>query len=563
MTHNDLTILFLSLGVLLFFARLLGEIAKNLGQPAVLGEIIAGILLGPTVLGYFLPDLHGAIFPDTPGYTAGMKAITALAITLFLMIAGMEVDLSAMVRQGKSSAVISLFGMLIPFGVGFVCAWFMPRIFGAAEDAALLPFALFLGTVLAISSLPVIAKTLMDLNIYRSDFGMVVISVAVVDDIAGWMLFAVILGMLDTHSGAGFGVLGTIILSLGFAFLLLTVGRIIIDRILPIVQAYTSWPGGVLGFAVVGAFLSGAFTEWIGIHSIFGAFLFGVALGDSQHLRERTRFVLDHFISFIFAPLFFASIGLMVNFATNFDLLLVLAIILIACIGKLAGAGWGGRWVGFSWRESMAIGVGMNARGAMGIILAVPALQANLINERMFVAIVIMALVTSMGAGTIMQQLLQHKKAPRFLHYLSSKAFVPSLKAKDSQSAIRELCNSIAPVAGLPTDTIFDLVWQREQLVPTGIGNGIAIPHGRPEGLSAPIIAMGISREGVDFDSPDGSDAQLIFLILTPRENFQAQLDIVADIARTFKVEGMTEKALATQNYIEFLGFIKSEESQH
>src|SRR5690606_34126595 len=142
--------LFLSLGVLLFFARLLGEIAKNLGQPAVLGEIIAGILLGPTVLGYFLPDLHGAIFPDTPGYTAGMKAITALAITLFLMIAGMEVDLSAMVRQGKSSAVISLFGMLIPFGVGFVCAWFMPRIFGAAEDAALLPFALFLGTVLAI-----------------------------------------------------------------------------------------------------------------------------------------------------------------------------------------------------------------------------------------------------------------------------------------------------------------------------------------------------------------------------------------------------------------------------
>src|SRR5690606_19370948 len=144
-----------------------------------------------------------------PGYTAGMKAITALAITLFLMIAGMEVDLSAMVRQGKSSAVISLFGMLIPFGVGFVCAWFMPRIFGAAEDAALLPFALFLGTVLAISSLPVIAKTLMDLNIYRSDFGMVVISVAVVDDIAGWMLFAVILGMLDTHSGAGFGVLGT------------------------------------------------------------------------------------------------------------------------------------------------------------------------------------------------------------------------------------------------------------------------------------------------------------------------------------------------------------------
>jgi Kef-type K+ transport system membrane component KefB/mannitol/fructose-specific phosphotransferase system IIA component (Ntr-type) len=561
MTHSELTMFFLALGVLLFFARLFGEIAKNLGQPAVLGEILAGILLGPTVLGYFLPGLFETLFPATEGFQAAMKGVTALAITLFLLIAGMEVDLSAMVRQGKSSATISVFGMVIPFGIGFVCAWFLPTVFGATNDSHRFLFAMFLGTVLAISALPVIAKTLMDLNIYRSDFGMVVISVAVVDDIAGWLLFAIILGMMDSGTSTSVGILGTIILTLGFAFLLLTIGRIIIDRLLPIIQAYTSWPGGVLGFAVVGAFLCGAFTEWIGIHSIFGAFLFGIALGDSQHLRERTRFILDHFISFIFAPLFFASIGLMVNFATNFDLLLVIAILVIACIGKLAGVGLAGRWVGFSWRESMAIGVGMNARGAMGIILAVPALQAGLINERVFVAIVVMALVTSMGAGTIMQKLLRHKRAPRFLHFLSSKAFVPNLKSRDSEGAIRELSHAVAPLTGLSEDAIHDLVWQREQLVATGIGNGIAIPHGRPEGLSAPVIAMGISRDGIDFDSPDGAPAQLIFLILTPRDNFQAQLDIVADIAKTFKIEGMTEKALATQSYIEFLGFIKSEEA--
>jgi len=560
MSHHELTMFFLALGVLLLCARVLGEIAKNLGQPAVLGEILAGILLGPTVLGYLVPDLFTSLFPQTEGFQAALKGVTALAITLFLLIAGMEVDLSAMVRQGKSSAVISFFGMVIPFGVGFGCAWLLPSVFGATDDSSRFLFAMFLGTVLAISALPVIAKTLMDLNIYRSDFGMVVISVAVVDDIAGWMLFAIILGMMDSETSTGVGILGTILLTLGFAFFILTIGRLIIDRILPIIHAYTSWPGGVLGFAVVGALLCGAFTEWIGIHSIFGAFLFGIALGDSQHLRERTRFILDHFISFIFAPLFFASIGLMVNFATNFDLMLVLAILVIACIGKLLGVGFASRWVGFSWRESAAIGVGMNARGAMGIILAVPALQAGLISERVFVAIVVMALVTSMGAGTIMQKLLRHKKAPRFLHFLSSKAFVPNLKARDSEAAIRELANAVAPVAGLPPDTIHDLVWQREQLVATGIGNGIAIPHGRPENLTTPVIAMGISREGIDFDSPDGASAQLIFLILTPRENFQAQLDIVADIAKTFKVEGMTEKALATQSYIEFLGFIKSEE---
>jgi mannitol/fructose-specific phosphotransferase system IIA component (Ntr-type) len=226
----------------------------------------------------------------------------------------------------------------------------------------------------------------------------------------------------------------------------------------------------------------------------------------------------------------------------------------------LVGVGLAGRWVGFSWRESAAIGVGMNARGAMGIILAVPALEANLISERMFVAIVIMALVTSMGAGTIMQKLLRHKKAPRFLSFLSSRAFSASLRARDSESAIAELAQIIAPLAGLPPETIRELVWQREQLVPTGIGNGIAIPHGRPEGLTAPVIALGFSRDGIDFDSPDGAPAHLIFMILTPRENFQAQLDIVADIAKTFKVEGITEKALSTQGYIEFLAMIKSEE---
>jgi Kef-type K+ transport system membrane component KefB len=242
--------------------------------------------------------------------------------------------------------------MIIPFAVGFGCARYFPSAFGAEPASPPLIFALFVGTALAISALPVIVKTLLDLNIYKSDFGMLVVSVAVIDDLAGWMLFAVILGMMGSQSEGILSVQATIGATLAFAVVLLTVGRSVINRLLPRVQAYTSWPGGILSFAVIGALFCAAFTTWIGIHAIFGAFLFGVALGDSRHLREKTRHTLENFIAFIFAPLFFASVGLKVDFARNFDPLLVLAVIAIACIGKILGCGLAGRLSGYSWRES-------------------------------------------------------------------------------------------------------------------------------------------------------------------------------------------------------------------
>lgn len=558
MTHADLTTFFLALGLLLLTARVLGEIAKRFGQPAVLGEILAGIILGPTVLGELLPNIQLSLFPTTDGFRFAMQGVTSFAITLFLLVAGMEVDLSSVIRQGRSSAIISFWGMVVPFGVGFGGAWFLPNLMGAHEGADRLIFALFVGTALAISALPVIAKTLLDLDLYRSEFGMVVISVAVVDDLVGWLLFAVILGMMG-GSDDGFTVPQAIMLTLGFAFLLLTVGRVIIDRLLPRVQAYTSWPGGVLGFAIVGALLCGAFTEWIGIHSIFGAFLFGVALGDSSHLREKTRQILDHFISYVFAPLFFASVGLKVNFAANFDLALVLVVLVVACAGKLIGAGWASRLAGFSKRESLAIGFGMNARGAMEIILALTALQVGLIDERMFVAIVVMALVTSMMAGTAMERLLQRQKVKHFFDFLPARGYVGYVKAETPEEMIVELCDAAAEAANLPKEKVREVVLQRERIMSTGMGNGLAIPHGRIPGLSVPLVAIGFSRDGIDFDAPDGEVARVVLLVLTPQEDYQSQLDLLADISRSFRVQGFTERILRTTNHVELLALMRSD----
>jgi Kef-type K+ transport system membrane component KefB len=176
------------------------------------------------------------------------------------------------------------------------------------------------------------------LNLYRSDLGMLVIASAVVNDLMGWIVFAVILGLLGGGS-VGSSVTFTIVATLIFVGFLLTAGRWLIHRVLPWIQAHTGWPGGVLSFALAIAFGCAAFTEWIGVHAVFGAFLAGVAIGDSSHLREQTRTILHQFVSFLFAPLFFASVGLRLNFVEHFDPLLTACVVLVAFAGKVLGCG--------------------------------------------------------------------------------------------------------------------------------------------------------------------------------------------------------------------------------
>lgn len=559
LTPHEITILFLSLGVLLAAARILGEIARQLNQPSVLGEILAGILLGPTILGAFAPQVSNFLFPTTGGFPIALEGLTTVAIVLFLLIAGLEVDLSIVWQQGKTAFGVGVMGIVVPFGLGLATALLIPEAVGREEGADPKIFAIFLATALSISALPVIAKTLMDLNLYRTDLGMVVVAAAIFNDLIGWIIFAVLLGMLGKTAAHGMSIIAIIGMTLGFTLFMLTVGRWILHRILPYIQAHTSWPGGILGFALSLALLGAALTEWIGVHAIFGSFLVGVALGDSAHLRKKTRTVIHDFVSFIFAPLFFASIGLHVDFAANFDPLLVLIILVIACVGKVFGCGLGARWTGMNIRESWAIGFGMNSRGSMEIILGLLALQYGLIGKRLFVALVIMALVTSLMGGPLMQRVLKRRRPRHFSNYLPARAFIPWLKATTHQEAIGELAKALSPLVRISPESIEKAVWEREQIMATGIGNRVAIPHARIDGLKRAVVALGRSRKGIDFDAPDGKPAQLIFLILTPRQDSGIQLNLLADIGKTFHDEAIVTKALQLTSYTEFLALLRTE----
>jgi Kef-type K+ transport system membrane component KefB/mannitol/fructose-specific phosphotransferase system IIA component (Ntr-type) len=558
--HDTMTV-FLALALLLGVARALGEVARHFHQPAVLGEILAGIILGPTILGRVAPELQSHIFPSFGDVSVVLGGVSSLAVALFLLVAGMEVDLASAFRQGKATLRIALWGLVVPFVFGWGVAKLWPELFTSSPSEV---FPVFLATALSISALPVVAKILKDYNLIKTDLGSVVVSAATINDLCGWMLFAVVLGMVGKIPGevqaSPFPVPVIIALTLAFVGIMLTLGRWIIHRSLPFIQAHTSWPAGMLGFALTGALLCAALTEFIGVHAIFGAFIFGVAFGDSHHLRERTRTTLDQFISCIFAPFFFASIGLHIDFIANFALVPTLAVLVIAIAGKLIGCYAAGVWSGLSKRESLAIGFAENARGAMEIILGLLALRAGIIDEKLFVALVIMALLTSMAAGWMMEKVLNRPKPINFIDLLSARGFVSSMDASTNKEAVAELSGLAAAVTGLDETMIRDRVWEREELIPTGLPGRVAIPHARLDNLTSPVIVLGRSVNGVDFDAPDGHAARLIFLILTPTEDPGFQLEIISGIAREFNKPGRVEQLARCHGFTEILASLKVQE---
>jgi Kef-type K+ transport system membrane component KefB len=402
--HNDLIILLASIGGILILARIFAELGKKIKMPIVMGEILLGIIIGPTIFGSISPDYFHFVFPKVGAVKIAMDGITTLAVVMLLFVAGMEVQLQVILKQGRTAIYTSFTSMIIPFMLGFAAVWFFPNFFHYAPERKLV-YALFFGIAMAVSALPVITRILMDLNLFKTKIGMIIIAAAIFDDLTGWLIFSFVLSLLGKE-GEITNIWFTIGMILGFGLFMLIVGRWIINRVLPWIQQNLSWPGGVLSISLGFCFLGAAFTEYIGLHAILGAFIVGIALGDSVHLQEREREIIHQFVTNVFAPLFFVFIGLKVNFIENFDWQLVTLVVFLAMICKVFGASLGAYMGGLTKRESLAVGFGLNARGAMEIILGTLALDAGLIEQKMFVALVVMALLTSMISGPLMKRFL-------------------------------------------------------------------------------------------------------------------------------------------------------------
>ncbi|MGB3653348.1 MAG: cation:proton antiporter [Rivularia sp. (in: cyanobacteria)] len=436
LAHHQLLLLLLELSLLLLVARGLGEVMRRINFPPVVGELLAGVLLGPSLFGLLFPNLHAHIFPQSQQQSDLLSVISWLGVLCLLIVTGLETDLKLIIRKGKTALLISLGGIVIPFLTGFGLGWFLPETF-LADPSKRLVFSLFIATAMSISAVPVIAKVLMDLNLIRRDIGQVTLAAGMTDDTIGWILLSVVSGLASSGKfdfGTVFRSVTAAILFLAIAF---TIGRTIVDQILRWVDDKVGGVTASLSVLLVLSFSAAAFTQYLGLEAALGAFVVGILAGQSRRFSSEAGHTLEIFTAGFLAPIFFASAGLKVNLLALLvpqTLLFGLLVLAVACVGKFTGAYIGSRVGGLSHWEGMAMGSGMNARGAMEIVVATIGLSLGVLNPQMYSIILMVAIITSLMAPPLLRWSLSHvtigeeERSRLELEELASRSFIKQIR---------------------------------------------------------------------------------------------------------------------------------------
>jgi Kef-type K+ transport system membrane component KefB/nucleotide-binding universal stress UspA family protein len=394
--------------LLIAVGRGLGEIMQRIGQPSVIGELLAGIILGPSLFGWIWPDAQHAIFPKTPEQRAMIDGIAQFGILLLLLLTGMETDLKLVKKVGKAAISISIAGILVPFACGFALGEFLPDALLPKPEQRLVA-SLFMGTALSISSVMIVAVVVREMNFMRRNVGQIIVATAVIDDTIGWIIIAVIFslasqGTLDIASVAK-AVLGT----LAFLAISFTIGRRLVFQLIRWANDNLVSTAAVITVILLLMCAMAMITHLIGVHTVLGAFVAGILVGESPILTRQIDERLRGLISSFFMPVFFGLAGLSADLSVLRDpnlLLLTGLLVVIASVGKFGGAFVGGTLGGLSRRESLALASGMNARGSTEVIIATIGLSIGVLSQNLFTMIVTMAIVTTMAMPPMLRAAL-------------------------------------------------------------------------------------------------------------------------------------------------------------
>jgi len=462
-------IFFAQIITLMVVGRVLGEAMLRLRQPAVMGQLIAGLLLGPSFFGFLFPDLQHALFPKNTEQKAMIDAISQFGILLLLLLTGMETDLKLVRKTGRASLFASLMGIVIPFLCGVGLGEMLPDSM-LPDPGKRLITSLFLGTALSIASVKIVAMVVREMNFMRRVVGQVILASAIIDDSVGWIIVSIIFslalhGSIETVSLAQ-SVIGTIV----FMVASLTIGRRAVFFIIRWVNDTF-----VSEFAVITAILvimgvMALITYLIGVHTVLGAFVAGLLVGESpiltRHIDEQLRGIITAF----FAPVFFGIAGLTADLTILADpkiALFTIGLILIASVGKFTGAFVGAELGGLTKREGFALACGMNARGSTEVIIATVGLSMGALNQDLFTMIVAMALLTTMAMPPTLRWALsripmrKEEKQRLEREELEARGFVPNLErlllavddSPNGQFASR-VAGVLAGTHGMPTTVL-------------------------------------------------------------------------------------------------------------
>lgn len=389
---------------LLVLARLLGGLSTRLGMPSVVGELTAGILLGPTILGALAPAASAWLLPPIPEQAHLLDGLGQIAVLLLVGVTGLAMDLGVLRRRGGVALKVSLGGLLIPLAAGAVAGYLLPAsLRGPAGDQT--TFALFVGVAMCVSAIPVIAKTLSDLGLLHRDVGQLTLAAGMFDDAVGWMLLSMVT-VVATVGLHGAALLVNVALLVGFLLFAWFVARPVMGLVLRRVVR-SAEPGSLIA-AVTSIILLGAVTtHLLGMEPVFGAFLAGLLVRTRLPADELGKLTsLRTFVLWVLAPIFLASQGLQINLlvlAEPMVLLCALAMLAVAVFGKFLGAYIGARAGGLSSWEGIALGAGMNARGVVQIVVATVGLRLELLTTTMYTVIVFVAIGTSLMAPPLLK----------------------------------------------------------------------------------------------------------------------------------------------------------------
>ncbi len=409
--HEDVLRLVVQIGVLLFTARALGEVSKRLGQPAVVGEIFAGILLGPSILSSMVPAAGAYIVPQTPTQGYLLEVISLIGAMFMMLITGLETDLALIRRHAKTAIGVSLCGIILTFTGGFFLGRNLPdSLLGNPEERMV--FALFLGTAMAISAIAVIAKVIMDMNLMRRDVGQTLIAAGMSDDTIGWIILSIVAGLASGHEITAGSVAQNAGSVIAFIILSLTVGRWVVKRLIDFVGDRVTGADRYLTFIVVLMFAWGAISMALHLEAVLGAFIIGIVFSQMRRLPEDALEKLESIALGVFAPIFFAVAGLKVDLRHLMEprlLGLAATVIVVTAIAKGTGTYIGARLIGRKdhW-YALSFSAGLNTRGAMDIIIATIGLSLGVFSRDMFSIIVLMAMTNALLAPTALRWVLRH-----------------------------------------------------------------------------------------------------------------------------------------------------------
>jgi Kef-type K+ transport system membrane component KefB len=401
-TDDQLLRFLVELTVLFLAARIGGEIAARLRLPLHVGELLMGIALGPSLLGWLWPGAFDALFPADAATRSLLDVVSWIGVIMLALLAGLETRLGILRTAGRAVLGGWIGGFGLPFAAGLAL--------GTAAPAALVPpgvdrpvFALFLATAMSISAIPVIARILMDLKLYRTRVGMVILSTAIADDTVGWIVLAVVAGLAGGALELG-PILRTVLLTAAFIVGAFTLGGMLVDRVIRASRRLRV-PFGELSAMLMLVFAFAALTQWIGVHLVLGAFVAAILIGREPDLDPDSVAAVRHMGMGLFIPFFFAYTGIKVDLTTLHGSALgfAAAAVIVACVSKIVG-GWAGtRLGGLPHWEALAVGFGLNARGAMELVIAAIGLSIGVLTEPMYATIVLIAVLTTVMAAPMLQ----------------------------------------------------------------------------------------------------------------------------------------------------------------